>query len=537
VNISTEYLEPSVYVDIQEVVSPTLPQGPINVCFIGTGSDRKTGSKTKTVGQETVTITSNGVGPYDLATLINWITSKMIKTVESVVDEYGKTYRAGEGNDYTFTTPNLTFNTGKNPAAGKRFAVTVTFTQTGGEVGPYKIKPIGAFDTDVDVKEIIKVVDQYGKEYKATDYTPDESSGTIKFVANHGPATGVQFTVTSEVQKTVEKDYYTPIAVSDSAAAVALFGEVTPTNSLSLGASLYFANNGGSPLYCVQIEEASGDTGFTKALDAIKNEDMYLIVPLIATNTTTDSYVLTYMEDHVRNMSNKTEGKRRIAFMGGPASMDDVNNSNDSVDKYIAAATSLSFWRCFYMYPATGKVNIGNAVVTVDGPFIAAAFAGVNSNSVYNVAEPMSGKELVGIDIVDYLVRWQKNKLASNGVTIVEKDGSSKYIRHFLTTDPSTVISSEGKVVKIGDYVANVLSKSLRKIFINTLSKGTESLIGIKSTTEMLLDQIKRQNIIVDYGTVEAAFEPSDPRQVNLKVQIRPSFDINWIYVTLTLSI
>ena len=453
------YVEPGVYVKIQDVVLPALPPGAFVGALTGTGKSDKKISQEKVVKSST-----------------KWtLANKPILRLEKNIN--GIEYVSGlDGTEYLKTT-DFTIDY----ALGEITQVPGGATLPDTIVVTYYISKVPAIDYD---PKVFSSLDQVINEYGLAD---DDNDGAIE-------------------------------------------------NTLTLGAQVYFENGGGL-LVCVQVE--SDDlAGHEAAIDKLKNVDVYCIVPLLACNSTTNTALINYIKSHVTQMSSTIERRERIALLGGPIGSDDKSDIETSVTNYITTITSVAKDRVGYLVPSEGKKTLSTGQVVVDGPILACAVAGIICNPAYTSGEPISGKDLNGLDdITDIYTRYQKNRMAAVGGMILEKSGARMYIRHALSTDVSTVVTSELKITRIKDFIARTMRDSLGAMFINTRNVGTITLESIKSACSLLLGGIIQLRDIVSYQNLTVVQNSVDPRQVDVSFQIRPSWDINWILVTFGVSL
>jgi hypothetical protein len=307
--------------------------------------------------------------------------------------------------------------------------------------------------------------------------------------------------------------------------------------SLPLGFSLAIAN-GASGVWCISLYDSQGNKRLTEILDklqTLKNPDgsyPYSIVVLGGYMYGQASGVndLTFDEvssviNHVRTMSSVENQQERIAIFGPP------KDAVENIDNYKNTIAQLKDRRVVYCYPARVKVNVGTVTVTVGGYYLAAAIAGLIDSLAMNM--PLTGQLVSGFsEISDNMIREQKNVIAASGCLIVE---DSMRIRHALTTDQTNMITGELKVTRIVDYVMRLMRSSLVAFVNQPYTSGLLSTIAI--SVKLLLTQLANINVITDYRDINVVRNGIDPRQVDVSFAIRPSFDINWIYVKFTVEV
>lgn len=340
------------------------------------------------------------------------------------------------------------------------------------------------------------------------------------------PAPGKVYSANYEYAKSSSLDYK-PTFFFSMDQVTAAYGDVTTTNTLSLGAEILF-QHGASAVCLVQIDPADGPLvqqhrkGIDK-LDAVSG--INFIVPL-----NPDPSLYSYLSSHVNNSSSITERKERMGVVG--------LGGSPTTAQITGYATGLNSKRMVLVYPpsATRFVGTNTTVSTLDGSFLACALAGLATNQAFDVATPLTRKEIIGFEsIPDTLTRAEKNLIASNGVLLIETVGGIARVRQQLTTDPSTRANSEITIVEIVDFTASSMRQLLEAIFI-----GQKILLDtpaqVRSIITAVLQNLVQAEIITAFQTVQASVNISDPTQIDVSFQISPVYPLNFILITFSLS-
>ena len=340
------------------------------------------------------------------------------------------------------------------------------------------------------------------------------------------PAAGVSYTVSYTYAKTTAE--FIPKFYFNMDDVVADMGAVSTTNALSLGAEIVF-QQGASVVCLSQTNPADGVTlvQLEKALDRLLVVNgINIVVPL-----STDASIYAYLKTHVDTASSLVERKERTGIIG--------LSGTPTLSTIQGYAQGLNDKRMVLVYPpsATRFVGTNTTVSTLDGSFLAAAVAGIRTSNTYDVAEPLTRKEVTGFEVIpDTLMRSQKNLLASSGVLVIENVGGIPRVRHGLTTYPGTVDGREYSVVEIIDYVSTSTRTLLETIFI-----GQKILANtpaqVKSTVAATLSNLISTSIITAYDQVQAAVDSLDPTQINVSFRVSPVFPLNYILISFSLSV
>jgi hypothetical protein len=163
--------------------------------------------------------------------------------------------------------------------------------------------------------------------------------------------------------------------------------------------------------------------------------------------------------------------------------------------------------------------------------YLAAYIAGIVGNPDYDSGEPISGKVIALDYIDDPFLTIEKRMIGQAGGILVQQSGADYKIVHYLSTDQTDIIKSELKIAKQKDSIKKSIRQNLEKGMINTRAFDI-AIPRAQSMVRMILDEKKRRTEINDYKNLSIAFDPNDPRQLNISFLFKPTFDINYILVT-----
>jgi len=309
------------------------------------------------------------------------------------------------------------------------------------------------------------------------------------------PIAGKTYSVNYEYAKASAD--YVPRFFYNMDSVIEEHGEVTTSNTLSLGAEIAI-EQGASVVCLVQCDPADG----------------------------ADAYV----KNHCDIASSITERKERTAIVG--------MSGSPTVSDLTTRAQALASKRMVLVSPgsATRYVGSGTTPSTLDGSFVATAIAGLRTSREFDVADPLTRKEVVGFEtIADDFLRAEKVTMLSKGVMVIENVSGIYRVMQQVTTDVSVAENKEYSVVEVIDYVASNMREVLETIYIGQkILAGTPS--QVKTTVQTILNDLISKEIIVDSQNVQAAIDNTDPTQINVSFEIRPVFPLNYILITFSLS-
>lgn len=501
--------------------------------------------------------------------------SPLQAAIGSAVDEV-VTIDFDQGNNYEFTVTNVTTANGANDPLGSGGATGIigyvnqtyvdpvtglTFTLVDQSISPTvdgetsgNLPGTGAWVSGDTVTITVTVDDPSPADFDA-DGTPIQAVPGISFSSAPTATAGV-LTGDTAILSTFDKGgsepnvgdvYYIsyeypkdesgfdPLVFTKIEDVIASYGPVTTGNPLSLAAFLAF-QNGAPAVGCVQVARAPGAQkgtvpDYVAALNKLKtrlpgNLNADLIVPLLYDDTLAEE-----VERHVDIMSSSRYQRERVSYMGF--------TSGTTIERARSVALNYNNVRVTFVYPDSYVVILEDnqgfqRESLVDGYFAAAAYAGLQTDPRFDVATPMTNKNLVGFSRVGRLLDpVQMNQLATAGLTIVEDLDPRLIIRHALTTNVNGVLEREQNIIWIVHFVQRQARANLQK-FIGR-KRLPKEISNIQATLSSLLGGLVDAEVLQDYRNVQAEADATDPTQVNVQAQILPVFAINYIVVKFSL--
>ena len=239
--------------------------------------------------------------------------------------------------------------------------------------------------------------------------------------------------------------------------------------------------------------------------------------------------IVSYIKAYVDQMNGVTTKQERKALFGVKASL-------PSYLDVVALTTGIKNSRIGVVANPFARIN---SLGQLDGSYIASAIAGVECNPNYDAGEPISGKVLLFDYIDDPFLRSEKRLMGGSGAIVIEKQGVDYKIIHYLSTKVDDVIDSELKVIKQIDDLKKTLRSTMEGTLINIrITNGGKNIKALaNSFINLILSEKVNAGTIAGYRNITVDFDPNDPRQLNIGFEFRPTFDLNWIFITFGASI
>ena len=182
--------------------------------------------------------------------------------------------------------------------------------------------------------------------------------------------------------------------------------------------------------------------------------------------------------------------------------------------------------KAVYLISTGLEVEVGSGV-------IAAAIAGMEyGNPVQQPLTrsvlPSNFKSLVGVP----MTRTEKNRLASQGVMVLENTNGGIVIRHQLTTSMETVESREMSVGRIVDYAAKYLRNSLEG-YIGKRNIDAETLVTMEATLRDAKNRLVSERIVKDITISEIMQVEGAPDTLAFTASVQPPYPCNRVEIIL----
>jgi hypothetical protein len=299
--------------------------------------------------------------------------------------------------------------------------------------------------------------------------------------------------------------------------------------AIPIAARLMFDN--GAPSIVIAQATTGSNSDLQTAIDAMKNQDIDILIVPQSTNTTLTNYV----RAHVLTQSAPSLAHERIAI----TSADGFSDATTTIVNKAVTAFNERVWLVAppsFVYTLKDATYQQDQDVFLPSTYLAAAYAGTATNPNFDAASPLTRRSLVGpknLSTFNYL-ESDKDYLGQNGVAIVETGPGGFRIRHAVTTDNTNVNTVTASVILIKDHIRKTLRPLLDKQYIGTkITAGTPSAVATTITT--YLEQKITDQIIVNYRNVSVTQDATDPRTLNVKFDILPVYPLEFVDVSFSL--
>jgi hypothetical protein len=356
-----------------------------------------------------------------------------------------------------------------------------------------------------------------------------------------------QVTVTYQY---TDASYHALNFFEDYTSIVETYGPALDPTTGALASPITFAAgvailNGANQIYAIAVDPATGTVAqqFSDAYQTLSanNTNVNLVVPLF--DGVTDQAALGGMLATLNAalQADAVRGILRMAITGLDQSY------IGSIANVASLASGISSSRIVLAYPNQLEYYNGvlNRTVTVDGFYLAAAYAGVVSRQ--DIQMPLTHKTVQGFSaitatVLKTLTSTNKDTLAKGGVALVEPDRQGRLrVRHGVTTNfGGGILAREISLVRVQDGLYNLLQDTMENSGLIGIPITDSTALQVKSVVSGALETAKNTNgLIVDYNSlaVRQQSPPSgDPTVIDVRFAYRPPWPLNYILVSFTVD-
>lgn len=332
-----------------------------------------------------------------------------------------------------------------------------------------------------------------------------------------------------------EKLDYTTKFLTTMRDVIKYYGPIDINNRCTLAANLMF-QNGARAVAIKQIQKTVGGTDasvqdYIDGIDSFNEPMQNGLRPTLMQPLSTDSQVHAYLKTSNAIQSSIRYRNERTSIIGF-----EVGTTSDAV---ISRVQALNTEKVTAVYPDGAIIGItdtyGNEVeYIVDGSMIASAVAGRDVSPISDIATPLTNANIVGFKrLYRRLDNVTAALVANSGCTVLEEQTPVIRILMYLTTDLSTPLTRDPRIVEVKHFIQQGVRSALnRYIGVKNLPKMQPQ---IKDTMGAYFKDLKRQEIIVNYTGINVKQNETDPSTVDVEAYYSPVFPLNWIMVTLNL--
>lgn len=345
------------------------------------------------------------------------------------------------------------------------------------------------------------------------------------------PAVGDLYYVSFDKIKT---DYTTKF-LTNMRDVVKYFGPMDINNKLTMAANLAFLN-GAQAVALKQIKRSADGTDASVA-DYIAGIDSFNeplpngLRPSLMQPLTTNAEVISYLKSSNAVQSSIRYKNERTSIFGFAI--------GTTPDQVIQMVQNLKTEKLTPIYPDGAVIGIvdayGNEVeYIVDGSMIAAAVAGRDVSPVSDIATPLTNQTIVGFKrLYRRLDNVNAALVANAGCTVLEEQTPVIKILFYLTSDTSTALTRDPRIVEVKHYVQQGVRRALdRYIGVKNLPKMQGQ---VKDSVGSYFKSLKQKELIVDFTGIAVKQNEQDPSTLDVEAYYSPVFPLNWIVVTLNL--
>jgi hypothetical protein len=345
------------------------------------------------------------------------------------------------------------------------------------------------------------------------------------------PANGDLYYVSFDKEKT---DYSTRF-LTNMRDVMKYFGPMDVNNKLTVAANLAFLN-GAQAVAMKQIKRATGGTDasiqdYIDGIDAFNEPLPNGLRPSLMQPLTTNSEVISYLKSSNAIQSSIRYKNERTSIFGFA-----VGTTSDQV---IQIVQNLKTEKLTPIYPDGAIIGIvdayGNEVeYVVDGSMIAAAVAGRDVSPVSDIATTLTNSTIVGFKrLYRRLDNVNAALVANSGCTVLEEQTPIIKILFYLTSDTSTPLTRDPRIVEVKHFVQQGIRRALdRYIGVKNLPKMQSQ---VKDSVGSYFKSLKQKEIIIDFTGVNVKQNDQDPSTLDVEAYYSPVFPLNWIVVSLNL--
>ena len=397
--------------------------------------------------------------------------------------------------------------------------------------------PSGIAATAGDILEVVGVgnIPGYYNYTLDTDYTINADKTTITWIGANKPAINSTFYVTYKLNKSEERGDFEPklmfnqTQIAETYGPEYLNGVIQP---LTLAADLVLEGQTllGGGVYCVQVT-ADTEAAYKAAIDKLDKINVQTVICLKQDSLTLRNYLIQKNEE----MSSNLYKKFRTTFI--------VPNDDElNIETIVAQRQGLDNERVTYFANKKVTIQLTDAEtqettdVALSAIYACCNLSGIEGDPNLTYSEPMLRKTLssrITLSNTQQMDPSERNYLCSNFLSAFDFNENTNlvYVFDIYTTDYTNVITETRSVRRVTDLLMTDLDRQL-DIYIGQKTQNSVASSAQVRVQSILANYVSAEEI-KDYKDVQASYDPTNPKQLNISFSFIPLFEIKWVHVTI----
>jgi hypothetical protein len=385
----------------------------------------------------------------------------------------------------------------------------------------------------------------------STNTTGGAENSTTTITKSSGGAIEPAYPVLTVSYQYTDASYHALNVFDDYNTVADTYGPALDPASGALISPLTFAAgvavlNGANQIYAIALNPVTGTVSqqFADAYQTLSanNVNVNLVVPLFdgVTDQAALGGMLATLNAALESDANKGVLRTAVtgldsAYVGSIANVASLGNGISSKRIVLAYPNALEYYN-----------GVLNATQTVDGYYLAAAYAGVLAKQdpqmplTHKIVQGFSG---ITSSVLRTLTPTNKDTLAKGGIAVVEPDRAGRLrVRHGLTTDyAGGILNREISLVRSQDALYNLLQDTMENSGLIGIPITDTTALQVKSIVSGALETAKNSSsgLITDYSqlAVRQQAPPSgDPTVIDVRFAYKPPWPLNYILVSFTVD-
>jgi hypothetical protein len=383
---------------------------------------------------------------------------------------------------------------------------------------------------------IVRVIPGLNLTVSSTDGVAEDNTDDTVIIYTYNKS-GNEPDVGDIYYVTFDKDKvdFTTKFVTDMGQVQKLYGPIDINNRITIACDVAF-KNGARAIAVKQIRKTAGGTDasvadYIEGIDAFNEPLPNGLRPSLMQPLSTDPEIHSYLKTSNAIQCSKRFRNERTSIIGF-----DIGTDYETV---IQSVRNLATEKLTPIYPDAAVYTItdvyGNPVeYLVDGSIIACAVAGADVSPTYDIATPLTGQSVTGFTrLYRRLDNVTAAQVAQAGCTVLEEQTPVISILMYLTSDVSSVLTRNPRIVEVKHFIQQGLRRVLRRyIGIKNLPRV---LPQIQDTVGSYFKSLKQSEIITNFKGIRVTPNAVDPSTVDVEAYYSPVHELDWILVTLNM--